>query len=86
MATRLPVANVQDQLNPAHRGAGCCHAPFSNIKSLEVIKARQNLTVEQGTAVYNSELALEARLIAGISADDPNAKRAYELLKKSRRN
>jgi len=56
------------------------------IQSIQTIKARQNLTFDQGLAVYNSERALEARLIAGISAGDPNAKRAYELLKKSRRN
>lgn len=56
------------------------------IQSIQAIKARQNLTMEQGTAVYNSERALEAALIAGINAGDANAKRAYELLKKSRRN
>ena len=56
------------------------------IESLQTIKARQNLTLEQGMAVYNSERALEARLIAGIGAGDPNAKRAYELLKQRRRN
>jgi hypothetical protein len=56
------------------------------VQSLHAIKARENLTLQQGTAVYNSEMALEARLIAGIQAGDPNAKRAYELLKKSKRN
>ena len=56
------------------------------IDSLQTIKARQNLTFEQGMAIYNSERALEARLIAGINAGDPNAKRAYELLKQRRRN
>ena len=56
------------------------------IQSIQAIKARQNLTLEQGTAVYNSERALEAELIAGINAGDAKAKRAYELLKKSRRN
>ena len=56
------------------------------IQSIQTIKARQNLTYDQGIAVYNTERALEARLIAGINAGDPNAKRAYELLKKSRRN
>lgn len=56
------------------------------IQSLQVIKARENLTLQQGTAVYNSEMALEARLIAGIQAGDPNAQRAYDLLKKSKRN
>ena len=56
------------------------------IQSLEVIKARQNLTLEQGMAVYTSEQALVAKLVAGMEAGDPNAKRAYELLKKSKRN
>ena len=56
------------------------------IQSIQTIKARQNLTYDQGIAVYNTERALEARLIAGMNAGDPNAKRAYELLKKSRRN
>ncbi len=56
------------------------------IQSLQVIKARQNLTIEQGMAVYNSERSLEARLIAAMEAGDPNAKRAYEMLKKTRRN
>lgn len=56
------------------------------IKSIQVIKARQNLTMEQGVAIYNTERSLEASLINGVSAGDPNAIRAYELLKKSRRN
>jgi len=56
------------------------------IQSIQTIKARQNLTYDQGMAVYNTERALEAKLITGMNAGDPNAKRAYELLKKSRRN
>ena len=56
------------------------------VQSLHVIKARENLTLQQGTAVYNSEMALEARLIAGVQAGDPKAIRAYELLKKNKRN
>jgi len=56
------------------------------IQSLQTIKASQNLTFEQGLAVYNSERALEARLIAGVDAGDANAKRAYEILKARRRN
>ena len=55
------------------------------VQSLTVIKARENLTLQQGTAVYNSEMALEAKLIAGVQAGDPSAIRAYELLKKSKR-
>lgn len=56
------------------------------VQSLQKIKAQKDLTLEQGMAIYNSERSLEARLIAGINAGDPNAKRAYELLKKARRN
>ena len=56
------------------------------ILSLEAMKARQNLTLEQGVAVHNSMVALEGKLIAAMEAGDPNAKRAYEQLKKSRRN
>jgi hypothetical protein len=56
------------------------------IQSIQTIKSRHNLTYDQGLAVYNSERALEATLIMGMNAGDPNAKRAYELLKKSRRN
>jgi len=55
-------------------------------QSLQAIKARQNLTLDQGIAVYNSERALEATLISRISAGDASAKQAYEALKKSRRN
>ncbi|HPC59282.1 MAG TPA: hypothetical protein PKX23_01370 [Verrucomicrobiota bacterium] len=55
------------------------------VQALQAIKARQNLSFEQGMAVHASELALEAKLIAGVEAGDPNAKRAYEALKRSRR-
>lgn len=56
------------------------------IVSLEVMKARQNLTFEQGMAVHNSMVALETKLLTAMEAGDPNAKRAIELLKASRRN
>lgn len=56
------------------------------IKTLQVIRARPNLTPDQGIAVYNSQRALEASLISAMAAGDPNAKRAYEMLKRSRRN
>src|SRR5688572_26785618 len=49
------------------------------IQSLQAIRTRKDLTFEQGTAVYNTEQSLEASLIAGVNAGDPNAKRAYEL-------
>ena len=56
------------------------------IQSLQAIKARENLTLQQGTAVYKWEMALEARLIAGIQAGDSNAQRGYDSLKKGKRN
>ena len=56
------------------------------MQSLEAVKARGNLTFEQGMAVQNSMIALEAKLVAAADAGDPAAKAAYERLKKSRRN
>jgi hypothetical protein len=54
--------------------------------SLGAIKESQGLTLQQGMAVHNSMVALEASLIQAIEAGDPNAKRAYELLKAHKRN
>ena len=54
--------------------------------SLGAIKESQGLTLQQGMAVHNSMVALEASLIQAIEAGDPNAKRAYELLKAQKRN
>ena len=56
------------------------------VQSLEMIKEKGGLTFEQGIAVHNSMVSLEAKLIAAMDAGDPNAKRAYEQLKKARRN
>ncbi len=55
------------------------------IKSLETVRVRPGLTPEQNMAIHNSSRALEARLIAAMEAGDPKARRAYEMLKKSRR-
>lgn len=54
------------------------------VNSLQTIKERGGLSVDQGIAVQNSMISLEARLIAAIQAGDQNAKRAYEQLKRSR--
>ena len=56
------------------------------VVTLSAIKQRKDLSFEQGTAIYNSELSLEHALLAGMSSGDPKAKQAYDLLKKSRRN
>lgn len=56
------------------------------VTSLQTIKQQENLTVDQGMAVHNSMISLEQKLISAMEAGDENAKRAYEQLKRSRRN
>ncbi|HOK78119.1 MAG TPA: hypothetical protein PLW35_10415 [Verrucomicrobiota bacterium] len=56
------------------------------ITSLEAVRGQENLTLEQGMAVHSSVVSMEAKLIQAIQAGDPNAKRAYELLKALKRN
>jgi hypothetical protein len=54
--------------------------------SLQVVRAKGGLTFQQGMAVHQSMVAMEAKLISEMEAGDPNAKRAYELLKRMKRN
>ena len=54
--------------------------------SLQAIRSQQNLTFEQGMAVYNSMVTVEAEMIAAMQAGDPQAKQAYERLKRIKRN
>jgi hypothetical protein len=56
------------------------------IVSLSAIKQSQNLTLEQGMVVHNSMVALKGRILAAMEAGDPNAKRAFELLKRMKRD
>ena len=56
------------------------------VVSLQLLKKEGNLTTEQGVAVHNSMISLEAKIIDAIDAGNENAKRAYEQLKKARRN
>lgn len=44
------------------------------------------LTFDQGMAVQNSLISLEQHLINAAANGDANAQRAYDLLKKSKRN
>lgn len=55
------------------------------VVSLQVIKEQGNLTLDQGMAIHNSMVSLESKLITAIAQGDENAKRAYDLLKKSKR-
>lgn len=56
------------------------------VVALEVTRSRTNLTLDQGMAVHNSMVALEANLIQAAANGDANAQRAYELLRKAKRN
>jgi hypothetical protein len=52
---------------------------------LEAMKLRENITVEQGLAIHQSIVAMEAKLVQAMEAGDPNARRAYETLKRMKR-
>jgi hypothetical protein len=54
--------------------------------SLQAIRTTESLTFEQGMAVHNSMVALEAEMVAAMQAGDPQAKQAYERLKRIKRN
>ena len=56
------------------------------IISLQTVVAAQNLTLDQGMAVYGAKLNLQRDLIEAMERGDPNAKRAFELLKRMNRN
>jgi hypothetical protein len=56
------------------------------VVALEVARSSPTLTLEQGLAVHDSLVALEANLINAAAAGDAKAQRAYELLKKAKRN
>ena len=56
------------------------------VVSLQLIRQGEAVTLDQGLAIHSSVVALEARLINAMAAGDPNARRAYELLKQLKRN
>lgn len=56
------------------------------VVALQTARSQPTLTLDQGLAVHNSLVALEHQLIAAADAGDENAKRAYELLKRVKRN
>lgn len=56
------------------------------VVALEVTRASTNLTLEQGMAVHDSMVALEQNLLNAVAAGDPKARRAYDLLKRAKRN
>ncbi|MBI4663655.1 MAG: hypothetical protein HY735_33050 [Verrucomicrobia bacterium] len=56
------------------------------VVSLHSVQQAPQITLQQGMAIHNSSVLLEAELIKAIERGDPRAKAAYELLKRSRRN
>jgi len=56
------------------------------VVSLQIIRSGKNLTLEQGLAIHNSELAMRRRILSRVEAGDENAKRAFQVLKELKRN
>ena len=56
------------------------------VVSLQIIRSGKNITLEQGLAIHNSELAMRRRILSRMEAGDENAKRAYKILKELKRN
>ena len=56
------------------------------VVSLQIIRSGKGITLEQGLAIHNSELAMRRRILSRVEAGDENAKRAYQILRESKRN
>lgn len=56
------------------------------VVALQVTRSTTNLTLDQGMAVHNSMVALEQHLINAAASGNAEAQRAYDLLKKAKRN
>jgi hypothetical protein len=56
------------------------------ILSLTAVREQSSLTLNQGMAIHGAVVTMESELIAAMQSGDPNAKRAYELLRALKRN
>ena len=56
------------------------------ILSLGAVREQSNMTLDQGLAVHSAVVSMESELIAAMQSGDPNARRAYELLRALKRN
>lgn len=54
--------------------------------SLQIVRSGKNITLDQGLAIHNSELALRREMLSAMEAGDEKAKRAFKLLKELNRN
>jgi hypothetical protein len=55
------------------------------VVSLQVAKNQEAITLQQGMAIHNSMVAMEASLIRAMESGDPQAKQAYEILRRMKR-
>jgi uncharacterized lipoprotein YajG len=56
------------------------------IVSLHAVQQAPGITLEQGMAIKSSSVLLERDLISAMERGDKNAEKAYQLLKRTRRN
>jgi len=56
------------------------------VLSLQAVRSSGSVNLQQGLAIHSSIVALENKLVSAMEAGDPNAKRAYELLRQIKRN
>lgn len=56
------------------------------VVALEALKRRDEVSLDQGLAVHGYMVTLEAQLIQAMESGDERARRAYELLRKMKRN
>jgi hypothetical protein len=56
------------------------------VVSLQAIRTKENLTLDQGLAVHSSVVSMEQRLIQAMEAGDEQARRAYQMLKQMKRD
>ena len=56
------------------------------VVSLQIIRSGKGITLEQGLAIHNSEDAMRRKILSRMQAGDENAKRAYQILRESKRN
>lgn len=55
------------------------------VVSLQVVRSAPRITLDQGLAIHGTTVALESKLAEAAASGDAAAKRAYELLKASKR-
>jgi hypothetical protein len=56
------------------------------VVSLQVLRNGKNITLDQGLAIHNSEIALRRKILSAMEAGDENAKRAFRLLRELSRD